>query len=89
MSYAESWNAHWKGPRTDAPTTIWVDGVHEEHEEQEAKMEVEDELTVDAEQLLLDIHTGRHSASSMTFQESELMHATEMDMDFVSKVRFS
>ncbi|KAG9046350.1 hypothetical protein FS837_004574 [Tulasnella sp. UAMH 9824] len=82
MSYADAWNLSWKGPRTTGPTTIIVDGINEEHEEQITGMDTdEDDYTLDSSTAVEDVRVGRTIAKSSEYQNSDLMDAMEFDWE--------
>ncbi|KIO32884.1 hypothetical protein M407DRAFT_18342 [Tulasnella calospora MUT 4182] len=82
MSYADAWNLSWQGPRTTGPTTIIVDGINEEHEEQITNMDTEeDDYTLDSSTAVEDVRVGRATAMSSEYQNSDLMDAMEVDWE--------
>lgn len=81
MSYADVWNQTWAGPRTNGPTTIIVDGKHEEVVvEQFETMDTDDDFTLE---LLQDIQTERDNWGLRSF-DARLIDAMDVDMDNVS-----
>lgn len=84
MSYADAWNQTWKGPRATGPTTIIVDGVHEEHEEHIMNMDTdEDDYTLEFSVAVDDIRAGRETAKLNEYHTSDLMSAMEIDWELV------
>ncbi|KAG9019522.1 hypothetical protein FRB90_000831 [Tulasnella sp. 427] len=82
MSYADAWNQTWKGPRTTGPTTIIVDGIHEEDEELIMKMDTdEDDYTLDSTSVVEDIRIGRATAKTHEYRRSDLTDAMEVDWE--------
>ncbi|KDQ21050.1 hypothetical protein BOTBODRAFT_327271 [Botryobasidium botryosum FD-172 SS1] len=90
MTYAQAWNQSWRGALPEGPVFIEVSGLYDEDEEMYAKMDVEEDVEINATALRAVLHglkqerdsNWRIAMAEPDASSRELDETMAMDIDF-------